>query len=138
LTCFVVSLRALFLGPTEEIRRLMFETDLPEPCGRGTRSRQRWHKGQPTTNFGILAFWPITAHGARLYLFSYNSERKAVDAFVYSLEGRLEAILRFPEGIQSPLAVNGAGELFGIKDGTIIVRFKAPVIESSRGPVPER
>jgi len=49
---------------------------------------------------------------------------------VYSLDGRLEARLRFPEGIQSPMAVNDWGESFGVREDATIVRFHPPFLQT--------
>jgi len=83
-------------------------------------------KGMTPPRARILPFGLRLAPGNRLLLSTFNSERKATDVLVYSLEGRLEAQLRFPEGIRSPIAANDRGELFGVREDATIVRFHPP------------
>ncbi|MBN1939128.1 MAG: hypothetical protein JW843_06055 [Candidatus Aminicenantes bacterium] len=74
----------------------------------------------------ILTFIPVLSPSRKLYLFTPNVKRKAVDALVYSLDGRQEAVLQIPADINMPFAVNDRGEVFGVKENTEIVRFHSP------------
>jgi hypothetical protein len=71
-------------------------------------------------------FIPLLPPDLKLYLFTCNATRQAFAALVYSLDGRQEAVLQLPAGITMPFAVNNRGEVFGVKDQTVIVRLKRP------------
>jgi len=118
-----VSLKAFVFGlDFREIRRF----DVGDEIYRAALRKRFEQTVKRNPRAGILPFTPFLAPDRKLYLFTYNTERKAFDALVYSLDGRLKAVLQIPAEISSPFAVNARGEIYGVKDQTVLVRFAPP------------
>ncbi len=119
------ALKAYVFGPDlREIRRFdVADETLRKDIRKRyeTQVKMLIEKGMNPPRVTIVPFTALLAPGGRLLLFTFDNK-----ALVYSLDGRLEAVLQAPEGAAPARAVNNLGEIWSVTKDNAIVRFASP------------